>query len=433
MDNAAKNCYHQDHSNIEAVYYCIECKIYMCNKCENFHSKLCKFHHKYTLDKNKTISEIFTGFCKEENHSDKLEYFCKNHNQLCCSGCIAKLKRKDKGQHTDCEICLIEDIKESKEKILEENILNLEKLSNEIDKLIKEIKDVFEKINKDKEELKLNIQKIFTKIRNNINDREDEILLNVDEIFDNTYIKEKEMNDIDKYPNKISILLKQGKSTIDQWKNEKELSLLINNCINIEKNLMKINNIEQNLKKSKGAMSSEIKFSPSEYELEDFISILTTFGKIFKEKKGENEENKNNLEQNIFEQNIFDIEIKTTNEELNELSIELSNFSQKEYNIYYSNDINYKENEIVLTFHFGIEDGYIKEIIESEKLFKKLSKKFNEPFSLRKKENKLFLDFKINIEEIEKITILLFFYYLHKFIFNLSSVSIKFKNNLTFE
>ena len=246
------------------------------------------------------------------------------------------------------------------------------------------------------------------------------------------------MNDIDKYPNKISILLKQGKSTIDQWKNEKELSLLINNCINIEKNLMKINNIEQNLKKSKGAMSSEIKFSPSEYEFEDFISILTTFGKIFKEKKGENEENKNNLEQNIFEQNIFDqnifdIEIKTTNEELNELSIELSNFSQKEYNIYYSNDINYKENEIVLTFHFGIEDGYIKEIIENEKLFKKLSKKFNEPFSLRKKENKLFLDFNINLEEIEKVATLLFFYYLHKFIFNLCSVSIKFKNNLTFE
>ena len=201
---------------------------------------------------------------------------------------------------------------------------------------------------------------------------------------------------------------------------------------------MKINNIEQNLKKSKGEMSSEIKFSPSESELENFISILTSFGKISKEKKGENEENKNNLEQNIFEQNnfdqnIFDIEIKSSNEELNELSFELSNFSEKEYNIYYSNDTNYKENEIVLTFHFGIEDGYIKEIIENEKSFKKFSKRFNEPFSLRKKENKLFLDFNINLEEIEKVATLLFFYYLHKFIFNLCSVSIKFKNNLTFE
>ena len=112
---------------------------------------------------------------------------------------------------------------------------------------------------------------------------------------------------------------------------------------------------------------------------------------------------------------------------------ELSNFSEKEYNIYYSNDTNYKENEIVLTFHFGIEDEYIKKIIENEKLFKKLSKKFNEPFSLRKKENKLFLDIKCKLEEIEKVEILLFFYYLYKFIFNCGSILIKFRNSLSFD
>ena len=229
------------------------------------------------------------------------------------------------------------------------------------------------------------------------------------------------MNDIDKYPNKISILLKQGKNTIDQWKNEQELSLLINNCINIEKNLMKINNIEQNLKKIKWEISSEIKFSPSESELENFISILTSFGKISKEKKGENEENKNNLEQNI-----FDIEIKSTNEELNELSFELSNFSQKEYYIYYSNAINYKENEIVLTFHFGIEDQYIKEIIEKEKSFKEFVKRFNNPFSLRKKENKLFLDIEIKLEELEKVAILLFF----SIYINLFLIAVQFQLNL---
>ena len=52
MDKNNKNCYNKDHSNIEAIYYCIECKIYICNKCENFHSKLLPNHHKITLDKN---------------------------------------------------------------------------------------------------------------------------------------------------------------------------------------------------------------------------------------------------------------------------------------------------------------------------------------------------------------------------------------------
>ena len=176
MDNIKTKCYNEDHPITEAVYYCIECKISMCNKCEGLHSKLFKKHNRITLDKNKDISEIFTGFCKEKNHLDKLDYYCKTHNILCCSACISKIKLNNKGQHSDCKICSLEDIKESKEKILKENIVNLEKLSNEVDNLINEIKVVFKKINKNKEDLKLNIQKIFTKIRNAINEREDEIL-----------------------------------------------------------------------------------------------------------------------------------------------------------------------------------------------------------------------------------------------------------------
>ena len=188
-DQKSKFCWNEDHSNIEAVFYCVECKTYMCNKCDKFHSKMLKNHHKYSLDKNQKISELFTGFCKEQNHSDKLEFFCKTHNKLCCSGCISKIKLNNKGLHSDCQICSLEEIKESKEHILNENITNLEKMSKEMNMLIDEIKLVFEKVNKDKEELKLNVQKIFTKIRNTIKNREDEILLKIDELFDNTYIK----------------------------------------------------------------------------------------------------------------------------------------------------------------------------------------------------------------------------------------------------
>ena len=91
------------------------------------------------------------------------------------------------------------------------------------------------------------------------------------------------MNEIDKYPNKIKGLLKQGKNTIDQWnkeKNEKnELIYLVNNCIDIEKTLLNINNMDQNLKRCKTEMTSVIKFSPFEVsDLNKFISSLTTFG-----------------------------------------------------------------------------------------------------------------------------------------------------------
>ena len=431
MEKETKKCYNQDHSNIEAVYYCFECKIYICNKCENFHSKLFQQHHKYSLDKN--ISEIFTGFCKEENHSDKLEYYCKSHNKLCCSGCIAKIKRKDKGQHSDCEICLIEDIKENKENTLKENISNLEKLSEELEKLINELKIVFEKISKDKEELKLNIQKIFTKIRNSINNREDEILLNVDTLFDNVYMKEKDMNDIDKYPNKIKNLLKQGKNTIDQWKNnnENELSSLINDCINIEKNLININNIEQNLKKCKNEMSSIIEFNPSEgNELNNFISNISEFGKLYKKSKEVNIEKDKEIEQKIKEPFILDFEIKSDIQSLNKFSIQLKNFTSEEYNNYYPNNVNFKDNEIVFSFQIKTTKKYIEEIIKNKNCYEDICDKLLKcNLSLRKRENILFIDLK-NKEENKSILSLINAY---EYILNRNEISMKFQNNLEFE
>ncbi len=143
MENQNKKCSLKEHIDFDAISFCQQCKIFMCNKCEKVHSGLCQNHHSFILDKN--INEIFTGFCKEENHYDKLNYFCKNHNKLCCSACIVKIKRKENGQHSDCNVCIIEDIKESKKNKLEENLKVLENLSNTLDDSIKRLKNIFEK------------------------------------------------------------------------------------------------------------------------------------------------------------------------------------------------------------------------------------------------------------------------------------------------
>ena len=82
-------CFSEEHKEKDAISYCPECRVYMCNKCDNAHSSLLKnHHHPYNLNKDE---EIFTGYCKEKNHINKLEYYCKNHNQLCCATCLCKL------------------------------------------------------------------------------------------------------------------------------------------------------------------------------------------------------------------------------------------------------------------------------------------------------------------------------------------------------
>ena len=164
MEIKNKKCSSKEHGEIDAKIYCRKCEIYMCSKCETIHSNLCQNHQIFILGKND--EEIFTGFCKEENHYNELEYYCKNHNQLCCAACIAKVQKNKNGIHKDCTISLIEDIKDEKKSKLNDNIKLLNELSNNLNESINKLKEIVDKISESKENLKLKIQKIFTRIRN---------------------------------------------------------------------------------------------------------------------------------------------------------------------------------------------------------------------------------------------------------------------------
>ena len=266
-----KKCSLLEHKEIDAIVYCQECKILMCNKCDNNHSSLFKYHHKYKLD-NIDIKDIFTGFCKEENHLEKLEFFCKNHNTLCCSSCLCKIKKKNKGQHHDCEICEIEEIKDEKKNKLSDNFKHLEDLSKNFEKSINDLKNIFEKINENKEKIKLDIQNIFTKIRNVLNEKEDQLLDEIDKQFNNLYFNEDLIKDCEKLPNKIKTSLENGKKTIKDWnENEKnKLNFLINDCLVIEKNIEDINKLENIRKKYNLNESSKLIFFIQEEEINKF-------------------------------------------------------------------------------------------------------------------------------------------------------------------
>ena len=94
MKNNNGKCSMDDHKEIDAIYYCQTCNIFMCENCNIYHEKLLKNHHQIIIDKNTDRNEIFTGFCKENNHSSELKYYCKTHNLLCCVKCICKIKDK---------------------------------------------------------------------------------------------------------------------------------------------------------------------------------------------------------------------------------------------------------------------------------------------------------------------------------------------------
>ena len=126
MEIQSQICSSKDHKEINAVSYCCNCRVFMCNKCQQFHSNLLENHRVFNIEYY--MKESFTGFCKEENHVNELEYFCKNHNILCCVACIAKVKTKINGKHADCIVYKLDDIINEKKTKLNENINNLQKM-----------------------------------------------------------------------------------------------------------------------------------------------------------------------------------------------------------------------------------------------------------------------------------------------------------------
>ena len=129
-------------------------------------------------------------FVKKKNNQIKLEFYFKTHNILCCLACVSKIKKSKYGQHSNCEVFSIEDIQEDKKTNLKKNIDYLDSLFNSLDNSIKELKQIFENINNNREKVKLKIQKIFIKIRNEINDKEDQLLSEVDAQLDKLFFNE---------------------------------------------------------------------------------------------------------------------------------------------------------------------------------------------------------------------------------------------------
>ena len=277
MDQNQK-CSIKSHKDLVVIKYCEQCKIFMCNKCLNHHKELFENHQLINLDKNN--NEIFIDLCKKIGHEKKFEFFCKTHNELCCIGCITKIQEKGYGQHKDCDICIIENIKEEKKSKLNENMKSLKELTNDLEKNIDKLKLILEIVNKTKEELKLNVQKIFTKIRTVINEREDELLSDIDNEFSNNFCGDDIIEESIKLPNKIKQYLEKENLLNNDWNNIDKLSSLINDCNNIEMNIKNINSLKEKIKKCEKFNDYKIMFTPKDESIDIFIDSIKKFGEI---------------------------------------------------------------------------------------------------------------------------------------------------------
>lgn len=276
MENQTKKCSLKEHNESIANRYCRICNIFMCNKCESLHSKLFQDHSPINIPKN--MKNIYTGFCMEEKHKLELEFFCKNHNMLCCAACISKIQKKEYGKHKDCEILIIEDIQQEKEKQFIQNYKLIEDFSEKNQDYINNLKKILDKINEDKETLKLKILQIFTKIRTELNKREDDLMTEVDNLYQDLFFKEDLINDNKRIQEQLKLMIEKGKKLIKE-KNKVKLSELINDYISFEDIMSKIKDINEIIKKSENN-NINISFYREEEKIDETLEKIRKFGNI---------------------------------------------------------------------------------------------------------------------------------------------------------
>ncbi|XP_052768015.1 uncharacterized protein LOC128208493 [Mya arenaria] len=85
-DYSCSKCEEND-LNTEATYFCPQCEHYLCDKCVNLHNG---YHNKHTVYGRGDIQK-WAGFSLDrcDAHGDKLKVHCDDHQQLCCSVCVA--------------------------------------------------------------------------------------------------------------------------------------------------------------------------------------------------------------------------------------------------------------------------------------------------------------------------------------------------------
>ena len=77
-----------------SVSWCMECEEELCSECAEYHTalKVTRNHHVVDLKLKTSYSSLLkkSSLVCEQHTDYEVEYFCVDHDELCCRDCLAK-------------------------------------------------------------------------------------------------------------------------------------------------------------------------------------------------------------------------------------------------------------------------------------------------------------------------------------------------------
>ena len=254
-----------------SVSWCVECEEELCSECTEYHTnlKMARNHHVVDLDLKTSYSILLKKpslIC--EQHKDcQVEYFCVEHDELCCRDCLAKTHKScvntmslDSASKGANHSHLFSDCKEQ-----------LTSIRQTYKSILKYREENVSSIKDDKHRIKENMKKIKEKLIQRINQVEKELTNKLDILVqENTKFQQDEISKVFEITDEVELYLKEM-LFIGEHGSEKQAFLL---CRKIDKYIHQADNELQ-------TTTSQLKQVTLSFdESNDLLSFINTFGDV---------------------------------------------------------------------------------------------------------------------------------------------------------
>ncbi|VDI04369.1 Hypothetical predicted protein [Mytilus galloprovincialis] len=210
----------------KAVKYCTDCEDSMCSDCVDFHGSIKTFNTHHVIDINVIEGKplVVNKSCKV--HPDMvLEYFCTDHDTMCCRSCMAS-------DHRSCEKLMpievfAKGVKDSA--MFEEMAKDITTLNSAVKELEEKKKKSIVSLKDSKLTVKQDVKNFKTRLLKRIEDIEAALMSEIDKLH--TDISNEANDNLDKICNqkqKIQNITEQFKS-VSKHGSESQIFMLINN------------------------------------------------------------------------------------------------------------------------------------------------------------------------------------------------------------
>lgn len=270
------------HQSSEVVTYYPECKKFCCEECDKLMRELFPEYHSLPIDEVSELTLTFNDRCGEIGHSDcPLNYFCRDHSELCCSECAYS----EHGKHHNCKIVRIKDIENEYKGRLSASV---DALSAEVDRIEADMKrsdgvvstfsDRQARASDAKNEAEKAINEVFERYKEAIDKRRNVLITELEKRYKERISYEDLGGKASECLEKARSLHSEQKKALAMW-SPARLAEMIQDTLEVEKELGKLRDAWAKLVDDT-ALEPHICFLPEKRVFDDMIAKVATIGSL---------------------------------------------------------------------------------------------------------------------------------------------------------